>query len=84
MGESAVIPILLQWLVFVCLLVFLCGIFFVWFCYEMSRRARERRAVRDRLRCAVCRMEFADRTTDPLATCPRCGSRNERALADPH
>jgi hypothetical protein len=83
-GERAVIPIRLQWLVFACLLVFLCWIFFVWICYEVSRRRREWRAVRDRLRCAVCRMEFADRSGSALATCPGCGSLNERVRGGPH
>jgi len=72
------IQIHLPWLVFICLLVFLVGIFLVWVGYEAVRRRRARRAERGRLRCPVCCMEFADRTGSDLATCPRCGSLNER------
>jgi len=68
----------LEWLVFICLSVFLAGIFFVWIGYEVARRKSASRAVRHRLRCAVCCMEFEDRSSDPLAACPRCGSLNER------
>jgi prepilin signal peptidase PulO-like enzyme (type II secretory pathway) len=72
------IPIHLQWLVFICLLVFLVGIFLVWVGYEVARRQRSKLAVRGRLRCPVCCMEFVDRTASVLATCPRSGSLNER------
>ena len=72
------IPIELSWLVFVCLLVFLAGIFFVWIGYEIVRRQRANRALWNRLRCRVCSMEFADDSPDSLAICPRCGSFNER------
>jgi hypothetical protein len=68
----------LEWMVFVCLFVFLAGIFFFWTGYEMVRRRRARRALRSRLRCPVCCMEFEDPSPNPLATCPRCGSLNER------
>ncbi len=72
------IRIELSWLVFVCLLVFLSGIFFVWIGYEIARRQATNRSLRKRLRCRVCSMEFADDTTDVLPSCPRCGSLNER------
>ncbi|MEI6278254.1 MAG: hypothetical protein WCQ16_02580 [Verrucomicrobiae bacterium] len=72
------IPIHLEWLAFVCLLIFLAGIFFVWIGYEVVRRRRDRHAVRHRLRCPVCCMEFEDPSPTPLAVCPRCGSLNER------
>ena len=36
------------------------------------------RALRHRLLCRVCSMEFADDSGSDLATCPRCGSLNER------
>jgi hypothetical protein len=73
------IPIDLSWLVFVCLLVFLSGIFSVWISYEFVRRHRVQRALRLRLRCPVCSMEYEDPSRHDLATCPRCGSLNERA-----
>ena len=72
------IPIELSWLVFVCLLVFLTGIFFVWITYELARRQSAKRALRHRLLCRVCSMEFAEESGSDLVTCPRCGSLNER------
>ena len=72
------IPIELPWLVFVCLLVFLAGIFFVWIGYEIARRQKATRALRNCLRCRVCSMEFCDNSPASLAACPRCGSLNER------
>lgn len=65
-------------LVFVYLLVFLATIFVIWIGYEMARRFREGRSQRHRLRCAICSMEFEDRTPTVLPRCPRCGSLNER------
>lgn len=77
------IPIHLPWLVFICLLVFLGGIFLVWAGYEVARRRRARSAEMGRLRCPVCSMEFADRSGSQLATCPRCRSLNERVPPPP-
>jgi rubrerythrin len=65
-------------LVFVYLLVFLVAIFIAWIAYEMVRRSRENRALRHRLLCAICGLEYLDRTPTPLPRCPRCGSLNER------
>jgi hypothetical protein len=76
------IPISLSWLVFICLLVFLAGIFFVWIGYELARRQQARRSIHNLLRCRVCSMEFSDESTDSLAKCPRCGSQNERQSPD--
>lgn len=72
------IPVELPWLVFACLFVILAGIFLVWICYEIVERNRAAAARRHRLRCALCSMEFADASGDPLPRCPRCGSLNER------
>lgn len=72
------IRIELPWLVFVCLLVFLSWIFFVWISYEIARRQSAKRSLRHRLRCPVCSMEYEEDSRSPLATCPRCGSLNER------
>jgi predicted Zn-ribbon and HTH transcriptional regulator len=65
-------------LVFLYLLVFLAAILAVWIAYEMVRRIRESRSRHGRVRCAVCGMEFEDRTPATLPRCPRCGSLNER------
>ncbi|MBE2204790.1 MAG: hypothetical protein IAE94_10675 [Chthoniobacterales bacterium] len=72
------IRIELTWLVFVCLLVFLSGIFIVWIGYEVARRRAASRSLAKRLRCRVCSMEFSDASQVVLPACPRCGSLNER------
>jgi rRNA maturation endonuclease Nob1 len=72
------IRIELTQLVFLYLMVFLAAILTVWIAYEMVRRIRENRWRQYRLRCAVCAMEFEDRTSATLPRCPRCGSLNER------
>lgn len=72
------IPLSLSWIVFTYLLVFLAAIFVVWIAYEMVGRFREHRALRHRLQCAICGMEYEDSTPAILPRCPRCGSLNER------
>jgi hypothetical protein len=52
-----------------------------WLLNEYRRSRRERAAFRHVLRCALCALEFEDRTTDELPRCPRCGSLNERQPA---
>lgn len=69
----------LPWLVFACLLVFLAGIFLFWISWEILRRQRAASSIRHRLRCSVCCMDFSDPSRNLLATCPRCGSLNERS-----
>ena len=66
-------------LIFVYTLVFLAAVFVVWIAYEMARRIRDARSFQGRLRCALCGMEFEDKTPTDLPRCPRCGSLNERA-----
>lgn len=78
-GGSAVIRLELPVLVFVYLVVFLAAIFLVWLSYEMVRRFRETRSVRHRVKCALCGMEYEDRSSSQLPPCPRCGSLNERS-----
>jgi len=68
----------LPWLVFISLFVTIAGIIFVWICYELVERHRARRALRHRLRCPLCAMEFTDSSNDPLPCCPRCSSLTER------
>ena len=68
----------LPWLVFACLFVTIAGILFVWISYELVERHRARRALRHRLRCPLCGMEFADASSEPLPRCPRCRSLTER------
>jgi uncharacterized paraquat-inducible protein A len=73
-----VIRVSLTRLVAIYLLLFLAAVFLLWIFGEWNRRRRERRALRDRLRCAICAFEFEDRTAVVLPRCPRCGSLNER------
>jgi hypothetical protein len=74
----AVIRVSLAALVTLYLLLSLATIFLLWIVGEWSRRRRERRALRYRLRCVICAFEFEDRTATLLPRCPRCGSLNER------
>ena len=72
------IRISLNELIFVYVLVFLAAILSAWIAYEMARQFREKRLGRSQVRCAVCAMQFEDRTSAILPRCPRCGSLNER------
>lgn len=72
------IRLTLPWLVFVYMMVFLATIFTAWIAYEMVRRFREGRFRGNRIRCALCGMEYEDRSPEPLPRCPRCRSLNER------
>jgi len=72
------IRVSLDELIFIYLLVFLAAILSAWIAYEMVRKFREKRLGRSQVRCAVCAMEFEDRTSAMLPRCPRCGSLNER------
>jgi len=69
----------LPYLVFAYMLIFLAAIFTVWIAYEMARRYREGRTTWHRIRCALCGMEYEDRSPEILPRCPRCGGRNERS-----
>lgn len=72
------IRVSLTLLVFVYLALFLAAVFGLWITTEWNRQRRERRALRHRLRCALCAFEFEDPSEEPLPRCPRCGSLNER------
>ena len=50
---------------------------------DPPRARRARRALHFRLRCAICGLEFEDRTEAVLPVCPRCGRPNERVAVDP-
>lgn len=72
------IRVSLTLLIFIYLAVFLTVVFALWIWAEWSRQRRERKALRHRIRCALCSFEFEDPTGAPLPRCPRCGSLNER------
>ena len=65
-------------LIFVYLVLFLMAVFGLWILFEVNRQRRERRSVRNRIRCTICAFEFENSTKEPLPRCPRCGSLNER------
>jgi hypothetical protein len=77
-NKRPVIRVSLAALVTIYLLLFLAAVFLLWIVGEWKRGRRERRALRHRLRCAMCAFEFEDRTETLLPRCPRCGSLNER------
>ena len=72
------IRVSLSVLIFIYLAAFLAVVFTLWIGLEWSRQRRERRAVRHRIRCALCAFEFEDPSEAPLPRCPRCGNLNER------
>lgn len=43
-----------------------------------SNANAERRGVRDRVVCRICRHVFEDRERGKLVDCPECGAANER------
>jgi uncharacterized paraquat-inducible protein A len=65
-------------LIFVYLFLFLAPVFSVWIWSEWRRKRTEKEALRHRLQCVICAMEFEDTTDTLLPRCPRCGSLNER------
>jgi len=73
-----VISLPLDWLVLAYVLAFLGIIFVVWAGGEILRHRREKQALRHRLRCALCGMEFEDVSPAGISRCPGCGSLNER------
>ena len=49
-----------------------------WLFYGWTRHRRERAAFQNLLRCTCCGFEFEDKSSEPLAACPRCNGMNER------
>jgi rRNA maturation endonuclease Nob1 len=72
------IRVALSSLLFVYLAIFLGSVILAWAIHDWLKRRRESAALRHRLRCAICSLEFEDRTSTILPRCPRCGSLNER------
>ena len=67
-----------QWMICLYLTACVFVVAIVWFVDDRLRRARERRALRFRLRCRRCALEWEERSGESLLKCPRCGSVNER------
>jgi hypothetical protein len=72
------IPVTLDWLIFIYLGVMLALVFGTWIVSEYRHQRRERLAFRDVLRCGICALQFEDKTGALLPRCPQCGSLNER------
>lgn len=70
-------------IVYFYLFVFLGFVVVAWLLHERRRSRDARRSLQFRLRCAICGLEFEDRTASPLPTCPHCGRPNERVRLDP-
>ncbi len=70
-------------IVFIYLFIFLGLVAVAWIVEERRRRSQSRRALQFRLRCAICALEFEDRSSSVLPNCPRCGRPNERVKLDP-
>lgn len=58
--------------------VFLGMIFLAWWGHSLVRSFRERRALKDVLRCGFCAHEFRDESDVPLPRCPACRALVER------
>ena len=65
------------------LFAFLIVVATLWFLDERGRQRLARRALQFRLRCAICGLEFEDRSPVALPSCPHCGRLNERLEIDP-
>ena len=69
------LPLLIQ-LYVIGLLLVVAG---VWMTSDWRRKRREKRALRYRLQCIICAFPFENRSDNPLPSCPKCGSLNERS-----
>lgn len=73
----------LTFIVFLYLFVGVGVLLIAWLAHERRRRGRAHEALHYRLRCAICGLEFEDRSGASPARCPRCGQPNERLPLDP-
>lgn len=60
--------------------VFIIAIFVAWWLHSIIRSSRERRALKNVVRCGFCAHEFRDETETPLPRCPSCHGLVERKL----
>ena len=60
--------------------IFVILIFLAWWTHSLVRSSRERRALKNVVRCGFCAHEFRDTTETPLPRCPSCGGLVERKL----
>jgi predicted RNA-binding Zn-ribbon protein involved in translation (DUF1610 family) len=73
----------LPWLVFIALFIFLAGIILAWICYELSRRRREARKLRNWTQCPVCAFQYKSDPAARIMNCPQCGGKNEHRPIKP-
>ena len=62
--------------------VFLIVVAILWTLEERRSRRAGRRTLQFQIRCAICGLEFEDRSDVALPSCPRCGRPNERVGLD--
>ncbi len=67
-------------LLFAYVAVFIIAIFVAWWLHSIIRSSRERRALKNVVRCGFCAHEFRDETDIPLPRCPSCHGLVERKL----
>ncbi len=67
-----------EYLAFIYVMVLLAGVLLVWIPSEVMRSRRRAGALRRRIHCGLCAMDYRDSSQDPLPHCPRCARRNER------
>ena len=59
---------------------FVLAIFLAWWLHSLVRSSREKRALKNVIRCGFCAHEFRDTSETPLPRCPACGGLTERRL----
>jgi rRNA maturation endonuclease Nob1 len=60
--------------------IFIIAIFLAWWAHTIVRGHREKRALKNVVRCGFCAHEFRDETGTPLPRCPSCGGLVERKI----
>ena len=66
-------------LVILYLLASIAGIMAIWMISEFLRRRRDQASRRHIILCSICGNTFQDTSDEKIASCPRCGSLNERS-----
>ena len=67
-------------LVYVYAGVFVAAVFIAWWAQTIVRGNREKRALKNVVRCGFCAHQFRDTSDRPMPRCPSCGGLVERKL----